>query len=229
MSVVENTPTGGWAPADGRLLSIASNNALFAIVGTLYGGNGTTTFAVPDLRGRAPIGTGAASGGPTIALGQTVGAPSTTLTAAQLAAHQHNLVVVGATQVAGSGQSVNMYQPSLGVTWLIATQGIYPARDGSGSFDDIAYLGEVIAFAGNFAPRGFLKAEGQLLPISTNTALFSILGTMYGGDGRTNFALPDLRGRAPMGSSSTRLVGMQQGAATRVLVPNNLPTHTHRY
>lgn len=223
------TPTGGWAPADGRLLSIAEFSALFSIVGTTYGGNGTTTFAVPDLRGRAPVGTGAASGGPTIALGQLVGASSTTLNTTQLPAHQHDLVGGGTTQTTGMGQPFSAYQPSLGVTWLIATQGIFPARDGSGSFNDVPYLGEVIAFAGNFAPRGYLKAEGQLLPIATNTALFSILGTSYGGDGRVNFALPDLRGRAPVGTSGALPLGAQSGAPTRTLVTANLPSHTHTY
>ena len=61
------------------------------------------------------------------------------------------------------------------------------------------FIGEVVMFAGNFAPRGWAFCDGQLLPISTNTALFSLLGTTYGGDGRTTFALPDLRGRAPIG------------------------------
>ena len=60
-------------------------------------------------------------------------------------------------------------------------------------------IGEVRMFAGNFAPRSWAKCEGQLLPISSNSALFSILGTTYGGDGRTTFALPDLRGRATIG------------------------------
>lgn len=61
-------------------------------------------------------------------------------------------------------------------------------------------IGEVKLFAGNFAPRGWALCQGQLLPISQNTALFSILGTMYGGDGRTTFALPDLRDRVPVGA-----------------------------
>lgn len=61
------------------------------------------------------------------------------------------------------------------------------------------FLGEVKMFAGNFAPRGYAFAHGQLLAISSNQALFSILGTTYGGDGRTTFALPDLRGRVPVG------------------------------
>ena len=60
------------------------------------------------------------------------------------------------------------------------------------------FIAEIIMFGGNFAPRGWAFCEGQLLPISSNTALFSILGTTYGGDGRTTFGLPDFRGRVPM-------------------------------
>ena len=61
------------------------------------------------------------------------------------------------------------------------------------------FLGQIVMFAGNFAPRGWAMCQGQMLPISQYTALFSILGTTYGGDGRTTFALPDLRGRGPVG------------------------------
>lgn len=224
------TPTGGWVPADGRLLSIAENSVLFSVIGTTFGGDGVSTFAAPDLRGRVPIGPGAAAGGPTITLGQQVGASSTTLTVAQMASHQHALVGGGNTQPAGNSQAFSAYQPSLGITWMIATQGIFPARDGSGSFDPmIPYLGELIAFAGNFAPRGFLQANGQLLQISTNAALFSLLGTMYGGDGRTNFALPDLRGRSPVGTSPTAVTGSARGTATHAISPANLPAHAHTF
>lgn len=74
-------------------------------------------------------------------------------------------------------------------------------------------LGEISMFAGNFAPRGWAFCEGQLLAISTNTALFSILGTMYGGDGRTTFALPDLRGRVPVhAGQGPGLTNIGQGA-----------------
>jgi microcystin-dependent protein len=62
------------------------------------------------------------------------------------------------------------------------------------------FVGEIMLFAGNFAPQGWAICAGQLLPISQNTALFSILGTTYGGNGQTTFALPDLRGRAPIGA-----------------------------
>lgn len=224
------TPTGGWVPADGRLLTIADNSALFAVVGTTYGGNGVTTFAVPDLRGRVAIGTGDGPGLPPSALGAVTGASSIALTNAHLPTHQHSLVGGGSTQNTGNSQSFSAYQPSLGVTWLIATQGVFPPRDGSGFFDDSTpYIAEIIAFAGSFAPRGFARAEGQLLSITSNTALFSLVGTMYGGDGRVTFALPDLRGRAPVGSSVTLPVGATRGAPTRTLVTANLPAHTHAH
>ena len=85
-------------------------------------------------------------------------------------------------------------QPYLGVNYIIALMGVFPSRNQSDPF-----IGEIIMFAGNFAPRGWAFCDGQLLPISQNSALFSILGTTYGGDGRTTFGLPDLRGRVPIG------------------------------
>jgi microcystin-dependent protein len=94
------------------------------------------------------------------------------------------------------------------------------------------FIGQVVIFAGNFAPRGWALCEGQLLAISSNSALFSILGTTYGGDGRTSFGLPDLRGRVAVspgtgpGLRSWRL-GERQGAGTTTLNVTNLPQHTH--
>lgn len=70
-------------------------------------------------------------------------------------------------------------------------------------------LGEVKMFAGNFAPRGYAFCNGQLLPITSNTALFSLLGTTYGGDGRTTFGLPDLRGRVPVHAGSSTGPGLK--------------------
>jgi len=93
-------------------------------------------------------------------------------------------------------------------------------------------IGEIKMFAGNFAPRGWLFCHGQLLPIAQNTALFSLLGTMYGGDGRTTFGLPDLRGRVPIGPGagpglSNYREGAQGGAEVIILNPNEIPSHTH--
>jgi microcystin-dependent protein len=90
------------------------------------------------------------------------------------------------------------------------------------------FIGEIIMFGGNFAPRGWAFCNGQLLSVSQNTALFSILGTTYGGDGRTTFGLPDLRGRAPVhegrgpGLSDQRL-GAKGGVETNNLTTANLP------
>ena len=94
------------------------------------------------------------------------------------------------------------------------------------------YIGEIRLFGGNFAPRGWALCEGQLLAISSNQALFSILGTTYGGDGRTTFALPDLRGRSAIqqgsgpGLSTIRL-GEKGGTETTTLSVNNMPNHDH--
>lgn len=93
-------------------------------------------------------------------------------------------------------------------------------------------LGQISMFAGNFAPRGWALCDGQLLPISQYTALFSILGTTYGGDGRTTFGLPDLRSRAPMhaghgpGLSNVKL-GAKGGNEFVTLNATQMPNHAH--
>ena len=94
------------------------------------------------------------------------------------------------------------------------------------------FIGQIIMFGGNFAPRGWALCDGQLLPISQNTALFSILGTTYGGDGRTTFGLPELRGRVPLhpGSGpglSPRTLGQKSGTETVQLSTNQIPAHNH--
>ena len=96
------------------------------------------------------------------------------------------------------------------------------------------YIAEIRMFAGNFAPRGWAFCDGQLLSIAQNTALFSILGTTYGGDGRQTFALPDFRGRAPVhaGASqgpglSSYVLGQQGGTEAVALSVPQLPAHGH--
>ena len=105
-------------------------------------------------------------------------------------------------------------QPWLGINYCIALTGMYPSRNGYEPF-----IAEIMLFAGNFAPRNYAYCDGQLLSISSNSALFSLLGTTYGGDGRTTFGLPDLRGRVPLhpGSGpglSTRRLGEKGGSET---------------
>ena len=95
------------------------------------------------------------------------------------------------------------------------------------------FIGQIIIFAGNFAIRGYAMCNGQLLSIAQNTALFSILGTTYGGNGQTTFALPDLRGRAALhwgqgpGLSNYSL-GQVGGTESSTLTQNNLPPHSHQ-
>src|ERR671935_142066 len=94
------------------------------------------------------------------------------------------------------------------------------------------YVGEIRMFAGNFAPAGWMFCDGQLLPLSQNTALFSLLGTTYGGNGQSNFALPDLQNRAPMHPGqgpglSLHDLGETGGSETVSLLESEIPAHSH--
>lgn len=94
------------------------------------------------------------------------------------------------------------------------------------------FVAEIRIFAGNFAPTGWALCNGQLLPISQNTALFSLLGTNYGGDGKTTFALPNLQGSAPMHQGqglglSERFIGEQSGEPAVTLLQTEMPAHSH--
>lgn len=92
---------------------------------------------------------------------------------------------------------------------------------------DSAFLGDIVMVSFNFPPKGWAFCNGQLLPINQNQALFSLLGTTYGGDGRTNFALPNLQGRAPVHVGNGFTLGQQGGEQTHTLTLGELPTHTH--
>lgn len=94
------------------------------------------------------------------------------------------------------------------------------------------FVAEIRIFPFNFAPKGWAWCDGQLLPLSQNTALFSLLGTTYGGDGRSTFALPDLRGRTPLGwgqgpGLSPRDLGEMGGVSTVSLLESEIPAHSH--
>lgn len=190
---------GGWAEADGRLLTISENTALFAVLGTTYGGDGQETFALPDLRGRTIVGAGSSERG-TFVLGEADGTEETFLNSRTMPAHNH--VIDGLegpefTSVAGGGAPLDNMQPYLALNYAIVAEGIFPSYDQ----DPIeTVIGEIVALAGNFIPGGLLPADGRLLGIESNYALYALLGNTYGGDGVTTFALPDLRGRTVVGA-----------------------------
>jgi microcystin-dependent protein len=89
------------------------------------------------------------------------------------------------------------------------------------------FVGEIRMFASNFAPQGWAICDGQLLAIAQNQVLFQLIGTTYGGDGQTTFALPDLRGRVPVHQGGGFVLGQAGGEATTTLTPNHLPSHNH--
>lgn len=96
------------------------------------------------------------------------------------------------------------------------------------------FVGEIRMFAGNFAPRGWAFCDGQLLAVSQNDALFSLYGTIYGGDGVTTFGLPDMRGRIPIHAGhgpglSPRAIGSRAGTEQETVTINELPTHSHTF
>ena len=239
-----NFAPAGWMFCEGQLLPISENETLFNLIGTTYGGDGQTTFALPDLRGRVPIGMGQGSGLTARQLAETGGTESVTLTTQQIPSHNHAMVASndiptlstpannvtgqaaaklyrpGTPSVAldpqalgtvGGSQPHTNFQPYLCVDFIISLFGIFPF---------------------NFAPRGWAWCDGQLLPLSQNTALFSLLGTTYGGDGKSNFALPDLQGAAPMHPGqgpglSLHDLGEQSGSTTVTLLESEIPAHTH--
>lgn len=171
-----NFPPRGWAFCNGQILSIAQNTALFSILGTTYGGNGQTTFALPDLRGRAPIGWGQGPGLSNYSLGEVIGTESITMLSSQMPTHTHPITTTIKTQsqqgdlvtpvatsaisavkdingdpakgfssaapdidltsaatstagVVGGNQPISIMQPILSISYIIATEGIFPSRN----------------------------------------------------------------------------------------------------
>lgn len=127
----------------------------------------------------------------------------------------------------GSGSSISNMQPYLVLNYCIALEGIFPSQSA-----DYPYLGEIMIYPYTFAPADWAFCHGQLLSIAQNSALFALIGTIYGGDGQSTFGLPDLRGRTPIGAGtgsglSTRTLGQMGGAETFTISVGNLPSHSH--
>ncbi len=215
--------------ADGENLIISQNTALFSLLGTTFGGNGQTTFGLPDFRGRTPIGTGQGPGLSDYEHGQVAGHENITLTEAMMPFHNHTIppeVGGGVTDPTGGSQPIDNLQPSLAINFIIRLQGTVPTNTGLDAAT--AYLGEIAMWGASFAPQGWAFCQGQFLPINQNSDLYQLIGTTYGGNGTTTFALPDLRGRAPEGADVGRsMLGEKLGTETVTLTVNNLPSHVH--
>ena len=136
------------------------------------------------------------------------------------------------TEPAGGGGTIDNMHPFTGLHAIIALAGVFPSRNGGGAGPGTTMIGEIKWVPYPFAPRGWALCNGQLLAISQNSALFSLIGTTYGGDGRTTFALPDLRGRsvvhAGTGPGLTgRALGERGGSETHTLTVDQLAPQAH--
>ncbi len=259
----------GWAFCQGQLMAISQHSALFSLLGTAYGGNGVSTFALPQLQG-VPVGAGQAAGGSDYRRGASGGEAAVALTPGQLPAHGHafNAVMDKATSAtpagnqpawswaaqaqndtvvafysqppnattalassalgtSGSGQKHNNLQPYLTLNFAIAMQGVWPQPDGPPAPPRVPFVGEISMCAAGNPPAGWALCEGQLLQIARNQMLFSLLGTTYGGDARTTFALPDLRGRVPLNFGENFAIGQRGGEEAHRLSEAEMPAHSH--
>ena len=223
---------GGFVPvstalANGQLLSISQNTALFSLLGTTFGGNGQTTFGLPDLGGRFSMGVGQGPGLTARAPGEKTGVNFITTTVAQMPAHQHTLPslppLVRVTGVAGTNQPLTLVQPSLALRFLISTNGEVPSPSVQATNK---MIGQIQPYAGNLVPGGWVLCDGQSLSVAAYPALFGVISNFFGGDGVTTFALPDLRGRIPVGSP-TGHPGAKYGDEQFVMIEAQLPSHTH--
>jgi microcystin-dependent protein len=264
-----NFAPAGWAFCQGQLMPISQNVPLFEVLGSTYGGNNATFFALPNLQ-RIPIGAGQGRGRSPYKLGDSGGAATVTLTGSQLPVHSHafNAVTDQATSTSpdgnqlarawkaqaktdtvvnfysanpgnakaalasdavapsGSGGPHNNMQPYLMLNFCIATQGVVPPRQGAPSMRT-PLLGEISICAFDSPPPNWALCDGRLLQVDRNQALFSLLGISFGGDGIRTFALPDLRGRAPLGVSGENVIGQIGGEEAHVLSDTEMPSHGH--
>ena len=264
----------GWLSCEGQVLQVADFENLFTVIGTKFGGDGETTFALPDYRGRVPIGIGTGPGLRGITEGEQGGLQELTLTPPQLPPHPHEATALIAAaesvgkdenpennvlavvtlddhitqlpayaplssanatlapeamsvmvQNSGDNQPVPLLNPYLGTRFLIASTGLVHGPEQN-------FLGEIRLSASDRLSDTWVACEGQLLGIERNQSLFSLLKTTFGGDGITTFALPDYRGRVPVGMGTGPGLegitqGQQGGLQELTLELGQMPGHAH--
>ena len=166
MCVGFNFAPNGWARCDGQLLAIASNTALFSLIGTIYGGDGRTTFALPDLRGRVPIHNGTGPGLPSFSQGQRSGTTTTTLTVANLPSHSHTLRV----------SSANASQSAATSGSTIATPGSQSGRSFTGTLGYNTATPDIGMSAASIGNTGSNVAFNNLQPYLTLNWVIALVG-----------------------------------------------------
>lgn len=195
----------GFVPCVGQLLPINQFEELFVVIGNRFGGDGVTNFQLPDFSNAIPVGAGGS-----FALGEVFGTSATVLL---------NDMVPASPGATAGAVPVSTYQPSLAINFAICTDGLYETLSTGG----VSVAGQVVMFAGSSLPEGWLLCEGQQLRISDFQELYGLLGTQFGGDGQTYFALPDLRDRAVIGSGPQYTIGETLGQAANYITTWNLP------
>ena len=176
---------GGWLAADGSTYPISAWPDLFNAIGNTFGGDGQTNFAVPNLTGAAPVGTGISPGGAMVTMGEQV-----------------------------QGQT-----PGLGLDYLICTNGILPPEGGNGTLPSEFFLGQIVAWAGNVIPQGWQACDGSLLSIQRQNGLYQVIGTLYGGDGTSTYAVPNLSGLMIQGRTIGETVSAGPESSARAAPP----------
>jgi microcystin-dependent protein len=223
-----------FADTSGASLPIADYIFLFTQIGTSYGGDGMETFNAPDFRGRVLVGAGQGPGLTDRTPASAGGTETSSLAAANMPAHSHTFAF-GTTSASGSGAAISNMQPYLSVRYYICSFGLYPSSSGGSAANSSPFIGEIRAFATTEgeppSTNNWIPADGRILPIAPNSVLFSVLGAAYGGNGTNTFALPDLRGRVPVGAGDGPMgsfpLGQQTGTENLPLTVSNLPSHTH--
>jgi microcystin-dependent protein len=249
-------PPADWHLCDGSMLSISSNYTLFSVIGTAFGGDGISTFQLPDLRSRFFVSQDNVS----YFLGQTGGAEQVALTYDNLPSHTHgvncsatggsdtpkgntwgpstvaktNLYATSPDAVmsslgitnAGKGKSHDNMVPFVCVNYIISLTGIYPSDETIAGTPDQT-LSEIRLFPFDTVPRGWIACNGQQLPVQSNAALFSLLSNFYGGDGVHNFRVPNLVAAVPMHVGPDFPLGQTGGEASHLLNITEMPAHNH--
>ncbi len=200
-------------PAQGQILDIASmvqNQAMYSILGNIYGGVPGRSFALPDLAGALTLGTQPSNPNED-PIGTVVGEAGN---AVNLVQNQMPAML------GGTSEPIFNIQYGQKLQYLIQVRGDFP----TGTPVTNETLGTIYAYTGERIPDGFMQAAGQLLSIQQFTALFSLVGTTYGGDGITTFALPDLRNIVPIGAGGDYELGEVIGSTNIVLNPATVPS-----